>query len=463
MDGNTSGEIAEAVVRLLTYVIGTVGNLIVIFVILFLGEYKKITHWYVLQLALADLLFLQTVPFWVTQLLHKGWAFGSWFCTVCYAILYFNYFSSILFLMIMAIDRYLAVCHGQKQFVQNLRSNKKCNMITLCTWILCLVLCIPLMLYTRTTGLEPHCRCRLVFPESPVNWCEKFDPRNDVNECLNTTFILRYKPPTCKSAEISTPTITQPIDMGNSSEYDYPEYGDYSGFSGEEIGETENEEQTEFHCKHTSLQPGMTPFVLANFIAFFVVPLVVITICYGLIVFQLRSKMMTSDSHTEEHNSKAKRGIFKSRKSSSISSTGRSQKDKKRITMLCAILVVVFVVCWLPYHSMMLAMIDGFSTPYPNFCNSAFVVFLTLAYANSALNPFMYNFLGSFRKRLKQIRSHERTRSLFSGTRLTKIVVSGKGTSQMSSDELKSRKQRNGSAPHSEDVPLKIKADQTTV
>jgi len=53
----------KAVFSILICVVGIVGNLIALFVIVVLKEYKKsVTHWYVLQLAVADLLFLLTIP-----------------------------------------------------------------------------------------------------------------------------------------------------------------------------------------------------------------------------------------------------------------------------------------------------------------------------------------------------------------------------------------------------------------
>ena len=37
----------------------------------------------------------------------------------------------------------------------------------------------------------------------------------------------------------------------------------------------------------------------------------------------------------------------------------RSDRDRKRITYMCAALVSTFVICWLPYHSIFLAKIYG--------------------------------------------------------------------------------------------------------
>lgn len=38
-------KIAEITFKIIIYIVGVIGNLLVVFVILFLQEYKKITHW----------------------------------------------------------------------------------------------------------------------------------------------------------------------------------------------------------------------------------------------------------------------------------------------------------------------------------------------------------------------------------------------------------------------------------
>lgn len=42
----TDDDIAAFAFRIIIYVVGVIGNALVIFVIVFLQEYKKITHWY---------------------------------------------------------------------------------------------------------------------------------------------------------------------------------------------------------------------------------------------------------------------------------------------------------------------------------------------------------------------------------------------------------------------------------
>ena len=57
---------------------------------------------YVLQLAIADSLFLLTLPFKASQDLYNSWLFPEWMCKATETILFINYYASILFLMVRA-------------------------------------------------------------------------------------------------------------------------------------------------------------------------------------------------------------------------------------------------------------------------------------------------------------------------------------------------------------------------
>ena len=55
---------------------------------------------YVLQLAIADSVFLLTLSFKVSEDLHRGWIYPEWMCKAKETILFLNYYASILFLMV---------------------------------------------------------------------------------------------------------------------------------------------------------------------------------------------------------------------------------------------------------------------------------------------------------------------------------------------------------------------------
>lgn len=96
-----------------TFVLGSLGNGFVLFILFKFEKLHTVTNIFLLNLVISNLLFAMTLPFWATYHLSE-WTFGSFLCkTVCSAY-FIGYYSSILFLMLMTFDRYLAVVHAIK-------------------------------------------------------------------------------------------------------------------------------------------------------------------------------------------------------------------------------------------------------------------------------------------------------------------------------------------------------------
>ncbi|XP_022607481.1 chemokine-like receptor 1 [Seriola dumerili] len=105
-----------------------------------------------------------------------------------------------------------------------------------------------------------------------------------------------------------------------------------------------------------------------RFLAGFVVPFIIIIICYSVIIFKLRTNRMT--------------------------------KSSKPFKVMSA-LVVAFFVCWLPYHVFVLLELN-----HQNYNHSILVIGLkvgtSMAAANSFLNPVLYVFMGNdFKRKFK--------------------------------------------------------------
>lgn len=63
---------------------------------------------YLLHLAVADLLLAATLPFWAASVL-KGWLFGDAACKLVTVVQELSFYSSILFLTSISVDRYLVI------------------------------------------------------------------------------------------------------------------------------------------------------------------------------------------------------------------------------------------------------------------------------------------------------------------------------------------------------------------
>ena len=92
----------------------------------------------------------------------------------------------------------------------------------------------------------------------------------------------------------------------------------------------------------------------------------VMIVCYGLILRRLSQTRVKSSSQINVSftQSVSSGTVTKRRKASS-----RSDKDRKRVTIMCATLVSCFVICWLPFHAVHLAKIVGiFNVQVRNAC-----------------------------------------------------------------------------------------------
>lgn len=63
-------------------------------------------------------------------------------------------------LQVMAVDRYIAVCHSFSERIQKLRSRRAAYLITIVTWTVCILISTPTMISTDVAGHEPYCKCR---------------------------------------------------------------------------------------------------------------------------------------------------------------------------------------------------------------------------------------------------------------------------------------------------------------
>lgn len=72
-----------------------------------------------------------------------------------------------------------------------------------------------------------------------------------------------------------------------------------------------------------------------------------------------------------------------------------STRQFVRLSVMCGCLILAFIICWLPFHAVHLAKLRGIPNRPTSFCEKMSLVTSLLAYTNSAINPYLYNFIGS--------------------------------------------------------------------
>ncbi|XP_029448496.1 C-C chemokine receptor type 4-like [Rhinatrema bivittatum] len=95
----------------LIFLLSLTGNSLILFILAKYEKLKTVTNIFILNLVLSDLLFSISLPFWAIY--HSSqWFFGNFMCKMQSWIFFMGFYSSVLFLTLMTLDRYLVIVHA---------------------------------------------------------------------------------------------------------------------------------------------------------------------------------------------------------------------------------------------------------------------------------------------------------------------------------------------------------------
>ncbi|XP_037376135.1 C-C chemokine receptor type 9 [Talpa occidentalis] len=146
----------------IVFLIGTLGNSLVALVYWYCTRVKTMTDMFLLNLAIADLLFLSTLPFWAIGL--DGWIFQTFTCKVVNSMYKMNFYSCVLLIMCISVDRYIAIARAMK--AQNWKKKRLLysKMVCFAVWVLATLLCIPEIMYSQIKEQSDTFICTMVYP-----------------------------------------------------------------------------------------------------------------------------------------------------------------------------------------------------------------------------------------------------------------------------------------------------------
>lgn len=151
--------------------VGLTGNAMVIYVILKYAKMKTATNIYILNLAIADELFMLSVPFLATSAAVRHWPFGSLMCRLVLSVDGINMFTSIFCLTVLSVDRYIAVVHPIK--AARYRRPTVAKIVNVCVWGLSLIVILPIIIFADTVPAQDGgVDCNFLWPEAV--WSEAF-------------------------------------------------------------------------------------------------------------------------------------------------------------------------------------------------------------------------------------------------------------------------------------------------
>ncbi|KAM9121499.1 LOW QUALITY PROTEIN: neuropeptides B/W receptor type 2 [Pangshura tecta] len=151
--------------------VGLTGNTAVIYVILKAPKMKTVTNMFILNLAIADDLFTLVLPINIAEHLLHYWPFGEILCKIILSIDHYNIFSSIYFLTVMSIDRYLVVLATVRSKRMPHRTYRAARIVSLGIWALVTIIVLPFIVFANVyvDGLEIK-SCGLNFPKPERFW-----------------------------------------------------------------------------------------------------------------------------------------------------------------------------------------------------------------------------------------------------------------------------------------------------
>uniref|UniRef100_A0A4W6CS03 Formyl peptide receptor 1 n=1 Tax=Lates calcarifer TaxID=8187 RepID=A0A4W6CS03_LATCA len=138
----------SAIVYSLAFILGVLGNGVVIWVTGFKMKKTVNTVWF-LNLAVADFLFTAFLPFTVTYVaLDFHWPFGNFMCKLNTTVTYLNMFASVYILVVISVDRCVSVVWPV--WAQNHRNVRRASCVSLGVWVLALILSAPYFIFRDT-------------------------------------------------------------------------------------------------------------------------------------------------------------------------------------------------------------------------------------------------------------------------------------------------------------------------
>ncbi|XP_075759663.1 urotensin-2 receptor [Pelodiscus sinensis] len=137
-------------------VIGVTGNVYTLVVMCHYLRYSASMYIYIINLALADLLYLLTIPFIVGTYFLQEWYFGDVGCRILFSLDFLTMHASIFTLTVMSTERYFAVL---KPLDTVKRSKSYRKAIAILIWVVSLLLTLPMLIMIQLVQRDSKSIC----------------------------------------------------------------------------------------------------------------------------------------------------------------------------------------------------------------------------------------------------------------------------------------------------------------
>ncbi|KFO24552.1 G-protein coupled receptor 182 [Fukomys damarensis] len=145
------------VLYLAIFVLGLVENLLVICVNWRHSGRVGLLNLYVLNMAIADLGIILSLPVWMLEvMLDYTWLWGSFSCRFTHYFYFANMYSSIFFLVCLSVDRYVTLTNASPYWQHNQHRVRRA--VCAGVWVLSVIIPLPEVVHIQLVNdIEPMC------------------------------------------------------------------------------------------------------------------------------------------------------------------------------------------------------------------------------------------------------------------------------------------------------------------
>ncbi|XP_060777184.1 C-C chemokine receptor type 5-like isoform X2 [Neoarius graeffei] len=153
----------------IVFIVGFIGNGLVLCVLVKYHKPFNMSDLCLFNLAISDLLFLISLPFWADYAANSNWAFPEFMCQAVTALYMLGFYGNIFFMILMTVDRYAVIVHTSTSLILKHRSVRASIALALFVWTLSLGVSLPHIIFSKVNNtLENETKCMLEYSERKV-------------------------------------------------------------------------------------------------------------------------------------------------------------------------------------------------------------------------------------------------------------------------------------------------------
>ncbi|XP_014812444.1 PREDICTED: C-X-C chemokine receptor type 6 [Calidris pugnax] len=135
------------------FILGLAGNALVFVILVFYEKLKTLTDVFLVNLAIADWVFLWTLPFWAYSA-GQEWTFGTTACRIIRGLYILNLYTSMLTLTSITFDRLIAITFATKAHMCQTKRMTWGKLVCVLIWVISLAFATPQFIFSKVFNID---------------------------------------------------------------------------------------------------------------------------------------------------------------------------------------------------------------------------------------------------------------------------------------------------------------------